>query len=197
MSIVMKFGGTSVADAAALENVARIVATEREAAPVVVVSAMSGVTDALLASARLASERGADHAFASLKDTFERHRIATEELLSSETADEFLAYLNEAAAQIEKFLREIANEPCDRRAAQDAIVSFGELLSSRLLAEVLKERGVKAQQVDPRECIVTNDEYTCAAPLLSDTYARSRNTLLSLIEEQVVPVVGGFIGATQ
>jgi hypothetical protein len=91
MSIVMKFGGTSVADAAALANVARIVAAEREAVPVVVVSAMSGVTDALLASVRLATEHGADQAIASLNDTFERHRIATEVLLSSETADEILA----------------------------------------------------------------------------------------------------------
>lgn len=197
MSIVMKFGGTSVADAAALENVAGIVAGEREAAPVVVVSAMSGVTDALLASVRLATERGADHAIASLKDTFERHLVATEELLSPETANGFLAYLNEAAAQIEKFLQEIANERGHRRAVQDTIVSFGELLSSRLLAEVLKERGVQAQQVHPRECILTDDEYTCAAPLMSDTYALSRQTLLALVEQQVVPVVGGFIGATK
>ena len=197
MSIVMKFGGTSVADAAALENVARIVAGEREAAPVVVVSAMSGVTDALLASVRLATERGADEAISSLKDTFERHRIATEELLSSEAADGFLAYLNEAARQIEKFLHDIANERGDRRAAQDAIVSFGELLSSRLLAEVLKERGVKARQVHPRECIVTNDEYTCAAPLMTETFGLSRQTLLTLVEEQVVSVVGGFVGATK
>src|SRR5690349_7382906 len=197
MSIVMKFGGTSVADAAALENVARIVAGEREAAPVVVVSAMSGVTDALLASVRLATERGADEAISSLKDTFERHRIATEELLSSEAADGFLAYLNEAARQIEKFLHDIANERGDRRAAQDAIVSFGELLSSRLLAEVLQERGVKARQVHPRECIVTNDEYTCAAPLMTETCGLSRQTLLTLVEEQVVSVVGGFVGATK
>ncbi|HEY3578962.1 MAG TPA: lysine-sensitive aspartokinase 3 [Pyrinomonadaceae bacterium] len=197
MSIVMKFGGTSVADAAALENVARIVASAVEEGPIVVVSAMSGVTDALLASVRLASARGAEHAIASLNDTFERHRIATEKLLSSAAAGGFLAYLNEAAVQIGRFLQEIADERGDCRAAQDAIVSFGELLSSRLLAEVLKERGVKAQQVHPRECIVTDDEYTCAAPLMTDTYALSRQTLLTLIEEQVVPVVGGFIGATQ
>ena len=178
MSIVMKFGGTSVADAAALENVARIVATQRDAAPVVVVSAMSGVTDALLASVRLATERGLDEAFASLNETFDRHRVATKQLLSSTTANGFLDHLNAAIAQIEKWLEEIASEHGDRRAAQDAIVSFGELLLSRLLAEVLKERGVSAQQVDPRECIVTNDEHTCAAPFMSETFSSSRDTLL-------------------
>src|SRR5689334_23483381 len=102
MSIVMKFGGTSVADAAALENVGRIVAGQREAAPVVVVSAMSGVTDALLASVRLATERGAEEAITSLNSTFDRHRVATEQLLSAGAAKEFLAYLNTAAAEIQE-----------------------------------------------------------------------------------------------
>jgi aspartate kinase len=197
MSIVMKFGGTSVADAAALENVARVVVAQREAAPVVVVSAMSGVTDALLASARVATERGVDQAITCLNETFARHRVAAEQLLSHDAADGFLAYLNEAATQIEKSLRAIANEAGDRRDTQDAIVSFGELLSSRLLADDLKTRGMNARQVDPRECIVTNDEYTCAAPLMTETFSRTRNSLLPLIEQQVVPIIGGFIGATK
>src|SRR5689334_19609829 len=197
MSIVMKFGGTSVADAAALENVARIVAAQREAAPVVVVSAMSGVTDALLASVRLAAERGVDEAINSLNDTFDRHLDAARQLLSADAANRFLPYLNAAAAHISKSLQDIANGRRDRRAMQDAVVSCGELLSSRLLAEVLKEHGVEAHQVDPRECIVTNDEYTCAAPLMNETFAMSRETLLPLIEEQIIPVVGGFIGATK
>lgn len=197
MSIVMKFGGTSVADAAALENVARIVAGQREAAPVVVVSAMSGVTDALLASVRLATERGAEEAITSLNSTFERHRTATEQLLSAGTAKEFLAYLNAAAAQIEKSLQELAERSGDRRAAQDAVVSCGELLSSRLLAEVLKDHGVEARQVHPRECIITNDEYTCAAPLMNETFALSQERLFPLLDEQIVPVVGGFVGATK
>ena len=148
MSIVMKFGGTSVADAAALENVARIVAARRDQAPVVVVSAMSGVTDALLSSTRIASERDAEEATASLAETFRRHEQAAEELLPSPAG--FIDYLNNAAKQISQLLTRAA----DGRATQDAIVSFGEMLSSRLLAETLKHRGVNAQQVDPRCCII-------------------------------------------
>ena len=68
MSVVMKFGGTSVADAAAFENVARIVANERDAMPIVVVSAMSGVTDSLLAATNIAS----------LENVFERHRAGAQ-----------------------------------------------------------------------------------------------------------------------
>lgn len=190
MSIVMKFGGTSVADAAALENVARIVTAQRDQAPVVVVSAMSGVTDALLSSTRIASERGAVEATASLTETFRRHEQAAEELLPS--AAGFVDYLNNAAKQISQLLTRTTND----RATQDAIVSFGEMLSSRLLAETLKHRGVNAQQVDPRCCIITDDEHTCAAPLMAETWAKSQQSLLPVLEDKVVPVVGGFVGAT-
>ena len=196
MSIVMKFGGTSVADAAALENVAQIVAAHRHESAIVVVSAMSGVTDALLASTRIASEEGVDNAIASLEEVFDRHQKAAQELLSRSAANNFSEELNSAATHISKLLRQPADASVVRRAMQDAIVSFGELLSSRLLADVLKDCGVNARQVDPRDCIVTNDEYTCAAPLMSETFARTRQTLLPLLEKEVVPVVGGFIGAT-
>ena len=197
MSIVMKFGGTSVADAAALENVARIVAARRHVAPVVVVSAMSGVTDALLASTHLASERSVTAAIESLNDTFARHRVAAERLLSRETVGPFLDYLDKATAQISQLLQQAVTDPDRAKATQDAIVSFGELLSSLLLADVLQQHGVTARQVDPRHCIVTDEEFNSAAPLITETFARTRESLLPLIEQQIVPVVGGFVGATK
>jgi len=196
MSIVMKFGGTSVADAVALENVAAIVAAHRVDGPVVVVSAMSGVTDALLASTRVAVERTADEATASLDETFRRHREAARQLLPPHSAETFIGYLNNAATQVSQLLETTANDPSSQRKTQDAVVSFGEMLSSALLAEVLKCRGVNARQVDPRHCVITTDEYTCAAPLMTETVAKSQQSLLPLIEENVVPVVGGFVGAT-
>src|SRR5688572_10955236 len=196
MSIVMKFGGTSVADAAALERVAAIVAAHRDEKPVVVVSAMSGVTDALLASTSIASEQGLTAAIKSLNETFRRHHHAAQQLLPR-GPDHFGTYLDNAAVRIAQLLQTATRDPANRRATQDAIVSFGELLSSRLLAEVLNHRGVNAQQVDPRHCIVTDDEYTCAAPLMTDTFAKTQQSLLPLLEEGVVPVVGGFVGATR
>jgi aspartate kinase len=197
MSIVMKFGGTSVADAAALENVAQIVAAQRESRPVVVVSAMSGVTDALLESARIASEQSVKEAIAALNETFRRHHYTAQQLLHSHTAEYFNHYLDRAAVQVSQLLQRVNADPASSRATQDAIVSFGELLSSALLAEVLKHRGVNAQQVDPRDCILTNDEFTCAAPLMAETFAKTQQSLLPLIEDEVVPVVGGFVGATE
>src|SRR5688500_15495620 len=100
MSIVMKFGGTSVADAAAFENVARIVRTQREALPVVVVSAMSGVTDGLLAATTKASERNAHEAIASLEALFDRHNRVAKELLSADEAEKFSQRVESAATHL-------------------------------------------------------------------------------------------------
>lgn len=196
MSIVMKFGGTSVADAAALENVARIVAAQRERHPVVVVSAMSGVTDALLRSVVLAGERQVNEAFDSLKETFARHETVARQLLSADDLPRFLSFLRGPMAYIPQQLTRLANEPENRREIQDIVVATGEFLSSRLIADVLQQRGLNAQLVLPMRCIVTNDDFTCAAPLMPETFARTRETLLPLIEEGVTPVIGGFIGET-
>jgi len=185
MALVMKFGGTSVGDAAAFENVARIVATQRDAAPVVVVSAMSGVTDSLLAATTIVS----------LEKTFRRHEAAARELLSKTKAEEFVEYVNNASRRIAQLLETLSDETI-RKAIQDSIVSFGETLSSALLAEVLNERGVAARQVDARHCIITDEEYTCAAPLISATFAHSQQELRPFLETGVIPVLGGFIGAT-
>ncbi len=193
MPAVMKFGGTSVADAAAFENVARIVAGERDVSPVVVVSAMSGVTDNLLAAT---IESNADEAIASLGPTFSRHHDVAKELLSQSQAEQFIKHVSSAADSVAELLRAIAQNPSQSKVLQDAVVSFGEMLSSTLLAEVLTERGIQARQVDARRCIITNEEHTCAAPLMSETFAASQKELRPLLEANVVPVLGGFIGST-
>lgn len=187
MSTVMKFGGTSVADAAAFDNVARIVAAERQNSPVVVVSAMSGVTDALLAATSIAS----------LENVFARHEAVARELLPDSDAAAFLGELNSAADQLAALLQEITHHPSEHGRLQDAVVSFGEVLSSTLLAAVLKQRGVDATQVDARRCVITDDEHTCATPFITETFTQSQSELEPLIEAGVVPVLGGFIGATR
>jgi aspartate kinase len=197
MAVVMKFGGTSVADAAAFENVARIVALEHKAAPVVVVSAMGGVTDSLLNATNIAAAGDAEHAFASLENVFKRHEVAAHELLSDGPRDGFLKELGGAADQISPLLRLFAQQPLERKAIQDAVVSFGEILSSTLLAAVLNQCGIKARQVDARRCIITDDEHTSASPLMIESTAHTQNELRPVLEDGIVPVLGGFIGATR
>jgi aspartate kinase len=186
MSVVMKFGGTSVADAAAFENVARIVASERDAR-VVVVSAMSGVTDSLLAATNITA----------LENVFERHRAAAHELLDASRATAFIDRLREAEDQIAALLQSLAQNPAEHKSLKDAIVSFGETLSSTLLAEVLNQKGINARQVDARRCIITDDEFNGAAPLMAETVAQTKSELVPVLESGVAPVLGGFIGSTR
>jgi len=189
MPMVMKFGGTSVADAAAFENVARIVAAEREALPVVVVSAMSGVTDSLLAAT-------VDSTVASLKPAFDRHNAVAKELLSESQAVGFVNQVSTAAEHAGELLRASKQNPAQRKILQDAVVSLGEMLSSALLAEVLNQRGIQARQVDARRCIITDEQHTCAEPLMAETFSSCQRELRPVLEANVVPVLGGFIGAT-
>lgn len=197
MSIVMKFGGTSVADAGAFENVARIVAGEREASPVVVVSAISGVTDSLLGATNKAGDGNAGEAIASLADVFARHNAIAAALLSETEAEKFAIHIQNSAAQIAEHLRTYEQDPTQQKALQDEVVSFGERLSSALLAEVLKQRGLNARQVDARRCVITNEDYTCAAPLMQQTFSHTQNELRPVIESAVVPVLGGFIAGAR
>jgi len=183
MPIVMKFGGTSVADAAAFENVARIVSAERAASPIVVVSAMSGVTDALLAAT-----------FEPLGPIFSRHLTTAAQLLHGSESERFAELVKRAEVDVRELLH--AQNPSKHKPVQDAIVAFGEILSSTLMAAVLNQRGVEAQQVDARRCIITDEEHTCATPLMRETLARTEHELRPLVKSGVVPVLGGFIGAT-
>jgi aspartate kinase len=193
----MKFGGTSVADAAALANVARIVSSEHKAPPVVVVSAMGGVTDTLLNATSIAAKSRAQVAFALLENVFKRHEAAAHELLSESRREEFLRQLKSAFDQISQLLTQFGQKPFEHKALQDAVVSFGEILSSTLLAAVLNQRGINARQIDARRCIITDEEHTCAAPLMSESSTHTQNEVLPVLEDGVVPVLGGFIGATR
>jgi aspartate kinase len=197
MPTIMKFGGTSVADANAFENVASIVASRIQTEPVVVVSAMSGVTDALLASTAIASEARVDDAIASLRSTFQRHIETSKQLLSVDTAQRYAAHVDSAENQIEYFLKLINSQLAQFQAVQDAVLAFGETLSSLLLANVLQERGIDAIQVDARTCIITDDEYGSAAPLMGETFSTTQSTILPVVEREAIPVLGGFISSNK
>src|SRR6267142_2105279 len=171
--IVMKFGGTSVADARAFESVARIIAAHIWLRPVVIVSAMSGMTDALVTSADYAEKGRVSIAVASLDEVFRRHRIVAKEILGNEQATEAIAKIDKTATQVARLLQRIHQESAEGKSLRDELLSSGELLSSDLLAQALPKQGVLAQQVDPRQCILTNDEHGCAAPSLGETFLKT------------------------
>lgn len=195
----MKFGGTSLEGATAFQNAARIVAERIERRPVVVVSAMARFTDALIASVKEAANSGADAGLASLERHFERHLRVIDALLSKES-DHLRQLVERSRTEINELLKTAATEQnADRRrrkALEDAVAANGERLSAALLAAVLLENNYSACDVDARRCIITDDEFGCAAPLMSETFANTQAQLRSLISSACVPVLGGFIGST-
>lgn len=195
--VVMKFGGTSVEDAAAFARVADIVErAARGASPVVVTSAMSRVTNALVAAVGLASDGDPAGAAAGLDPLLDRHREVAAALVDAEGRARLDRSLAEARERAANLLRVAAEHPGTRRPLQDEIVAQGELLGSRLLAEVLRSRGLPAEWVDARRCVRTDEEYTAAEPLHPATDESTRASLLPLLSEGRLPVLGGFVGST-
>ena len=193
-STVLKFGGTSVADTAALQRVAGVVQrAHRTTRPVVVVSALAGVTDALLAAADAAASGDVQPQLAAL---LERHAEIAGRLARPDSSKGIQAVLGRAHAELADLLRRIAGEPERRPALRDEIVSYGERLSAALLTAVLLAADVPARYVDARHCLITDGTHGRATPLLPDTEQRTRAELAPLLDRRLVPVLGGYIGAT-
>src|SRR2546422_7172877 len=186
----MKFGGTSVEGATAFKNAARIVFDRQASRPIVVVSAMAGFTDALLGSVQEALTSGISEGARSLEKHFDRHLRVIEALLREE-APRVRALVDQSRVEITSLLNAAAAEVGDtadgndrtrRRFFEDAVVSYGERLSAAMLAAVLVENKVLSRDVDARRCIITNDDYGCAAPLITETFRNSREQLEPFIQ---------------
>ncbi|MBA2354385.1 MAG: aspartate kinase [Acidobacteria bacterium] len=196
--VVMKFGGTSVKDPDAIRRLARIVMREqdRSGTPVVVVSAMSGGTDQLLDAVTAAARgdgAGAGHRISAIRD---RHRQAATTLLSGDACDDVIDTLEKLWREISALLQAMAvlREVSPR--SRDAVVSAGELATSRLVPAALTATGLPARYVDARMVLVTSADHGEARPELTATAARLHEHVRPLVQQGVVPLLGGFIGAT-
>jgi len=194
----MKFGGTSVADAVAIGRVVGIVRDERQRPglpPVVVVSAMAGVTDCLLALAQTAASGDRDAAIQDLEKLRQRHVDVTRQLVDDDAARALTPELDRCFNDLRAIVTAISvlREASPR--SLDAIASAGELLSSRIVAEALSAGGVTARFVDARRAMVTDDAYP-AAPIMMETRSAVAREVLPHLSQGHVAVIGGFVGAT-
>jgi len=203
--VVMKFGGTSVADQAAIERLMGIVARQREKdvaagdaapGPVVVVSALSGVTDRLLgvaAEAGAGDNEGARH---NLRDLRARHLTVAEVVTDDTLRAAARADIDREFDDLERIvdalgvLREVSPRWLD------TIAATGEIVSSRIVAAALAARGLHGSWVDARSVIVTNGEHMAAVPQFPETTAALEAQVRPLLTTGHVPVLGGFVGAT-
>lgn len=197
--LVMKFGGTSVGNAAAISQTADILAEHSTRGQVVgVVSAMSGITNTLLSKASAAAAGDSDGVDAARAALLAPHRAALVELLpAGDRRRETEAQLGALADEVARLLYSVyvLRELSPR--ASDRIVSFGERMSSVVVAAVLNERGVPAQAVPADRLIVTDSHYGNATPLVEQTHAQTQRTLQPIFDAGLLPVVTGFFGADE
>jgi aspartate kinase len=195
--VVMKFGGTSVEDAAAIRRLCSLVARPSPQLPIVVVSALAKVTDQLLHAGWMAAGGQLESARTILELLRQRHEIVAGELVAGPEPGCLLnEFANEFQA-LDKTLVAIASEKALSPPSQDRLLGAGESLSSKLVCAALQFAGVNSALVDARECIVTDAAHTQATPLWDDTNERLKSVLLPLLRAGRVPVMGGFVGATR
>lgn len=196
--VVMKFGGTSVEDARAMERTAAIVAGRRSRGlrAVVVVSAMAKVTDQLLAAAKAAGDGDKAGALAIAARLRNRHLETAAQLLDEVRIAQMHLVLGQEFDALDDLLRGISAVGELTPRTNDLVVSFGERLSSRMVAEAFAQRGLHGAHVDARTCVVTDAHFGKAAPLEAAIESRLIEHVLPLLDAGRTPVMGGFIGAT-
>jgi aspartate kinase len=196
--VVMKFGGTSVANAPAIQRVVDIVGGAQAAGrtPVVVVSAMAGVTDTLLALARDAAAGEKASVLRRVDELQGRHAAAASDLAGPAGCG---ALLEAIARQCDE-LRAVLTALCILREASprslDGIAATGELLNSRIVAAALAEAGVESRWIDARRAVVTDSWHTGAFPQAGPTRDAVQRELVPAVAAHAVPVLGGYVGAT-
>lgn len=198
-TLVMKFGGTSVGSAAAIQQSALIVAS---AVPqwtntVVVTSAMSGVTDLLLEAISCAEKGDIDRVDEISSQLHSLHLGVLKDLISDPSDRHSVS--TEVGRLLDQFCTlcqavTVLGEASPR--ARDAIASLGERMSVQILAAALQSGGVKAEAVVASNCIITDDRFQSANPDMEASLTASRSSLLPILEKDTVPVVTGFMGAT-
>ncbi len=195
--IVMKFGGTSVESAAAIERIAAIVKARVERQPVVVVSAMGKTTNRLLALASDAVGGKREDALWQLRELREYHLEQSRQAVAEADRDELDRTIEEHFQELAELVKGLAvlGELTPR--SVDAISSYGERLSSRIVTLAFRKAGMDAVHADARNVIVTDSRHTQAAPLFEATYTRLCAEVAPLAHGGKVVVMGGFIGATE
>ncbi|MFN3561744.1 MAG: lysine-sensitive aspartokinase 3 [Chloroherpetonaceae bacterium] len=199
--LVMKFGGTSVEDATAMQNVIGIVRNQLERsrhnaspAPMVIVSACAGITNKLIKLAELAVSNRRDEALVVLDEINAHHLKLAETLLkNSKNATRFIEKLTNNL-QLLITAADIFGDASPR--VVDAFAAHGELFSSFILAQAMNEQGVKTEWKDARTFLITDDHFGKAQPLWEISETKLREEILPLLNQGTVVLSQGYIGAT-
>lgn len=196
--IVVKFGGTSVGDTAAITRLTEIVRGRLDRRPIVVVSAMGGTTNALIAIAEQAADGQLISAIRGVEALRQRHITTAEELLGdSPSRHEVVAELSATFDELASLAEALSVLGHATPRSNDAIAAKGEMLSSLLVCAALVARGVPAEHVDATSVMITSDQFGKAEPRPERIADAAQKTLRPMVERGIVPVLGGYIGSTE
>src|SRR5215469_249499 len=195
--IVMKFGGTSVQDAQAIDRVASITRDRLAETPIVVVSALAKMTDQLLAMASAAAAGNREKALELSLAARERHFNTASDLLGTGRFAQIHSELEEEFNGLDDLLRGVVAVGELTPRTTDNIAGFGERVSSKIVTAAFSVRGLSASHIDSRQCIITDANFTRAVPDFDETNARLRDLVKPALDHKRVPVMGGFIGSTR
>ncbi len=195
--IIAKFGGTSVADAAAITRTVNIIRSCVDRHPVVVVSALAGTTNALIAAAEQAATGHLVTAIAQVEAMRDRHLgVVTELLGDGDEARDIAAEESMLFDELAHLAEALSVLGYLTPRSLDMISSLGEQLSAPIVTAAFRRAGIDAELVDGRDVMITDDSYGRAEPLPDLIAAATREHLAPLIRAGKVPVLGGYIGAT-
>ncbi|HSM84615.1 MAG TPA: hypothetical protein VLT16_00630, partial [Candidatus Limnocylindrales bacterium] len=180
--IVMKFGGTSVQDAHAIDRVAAIVRERLSEKPVVVVSALAKITDQLLAMAAAAGAGHRDKALELSRAARERHYNTAVDLLGTHAFEQIAPELEADFDALDELLRGVVAVGELTARTTDTIAGFGERISSKIAAAAFSQRGIEACHVDSRQCIVTDASFGKAVPQFEESNARLAEIVRPLLQ---------------
>lgn len=195
--IVMKFGGTSIEDAAAIRRVIRIVRLGRQRTPLVVVSACSGVTNELISAAHAVRDGDEKNSLSILDAIRTRHRMMVDDLVGTGKRDRINSAMDEVFEDLQNVVRGVHLLGELTRRSVDAMTGCGELLSSLIVHSAMEEAGMRSALVDARQVMVTDANYSSALPQVEKVEHRAKEIVLPLLKAKMVVVTQGFIGAAE
>ncbi len=195
--IVCKFGGTSVQDAEAMRRVADIIGKRLKEKPVVVASAMGKTTNGLLEAAQIAASGKLQQALEILGKLKDKHSSEAHRLGVADSAEGVFDTIDAQFKEMTNIIKGLCYLGELTPRSMDAIASFGERLSTLILAQALEANGIPATLMDARQCIITDDNFTRAAPLFDYTDQAVREQVMPVVKDGRVPVLQGFIGSTR
>jgi aspartate kinase len=194
--IVLKFGGTSVQDAEAIARAGTIVRSRLDRQPVVVVSALAGVTNQLISIAEQAGSGQLIGALSAVETLRERHLLECDALLHGADCDEIRSDLSALIDHLASLAEALSVLGYLTPRSQDVIVATGEQLSAQLVVAAFRAHDIPAEHVDARQVMITDEQFTRAVPDAERIEEAARATVLPLVHAGAVPVMGGFIGCS-